>query len=64
MDKYLKPTRFDCEPGSSGADKQFKHWLRTLSNFLSTIKFPTSSSNDAATDDSTGSTTDHKLITY
>ena len=60
MDKYLKPSRFDCEPGSSGADKQFKHWLRTFTNFISNIKLPTTTTT---TDGATATATDHKLIT-
>ena len=40
MDKYLKPARFDCDPNAAGADKQFKHWLATLKNFISNITIP------------------------
>lgn len=34
MEKYLKPNRFDCEPNVPGADKQWRHWLRTFQNFI------------------------------
>ena len=46
MDKYLKPSRFDCNPNATGADKQFKHWLKTFQNFVSTIKFETTTTTD------------------
>ena len=49
MDKYLKPSRFDCDPNAAGADKQFKHWLKTFQNFVSTIKFETAAT--AGTED-------------
>ena len=37
MDKYLKPARFDCDPNAAGADKHFKHWLKTFQNFINAI---------------------------
>ena len=37
MDKYLRPTRFDCDPNTARVDKQWKHWLKTFENFLVTI---------------------------
>lgn len=37
MDKLLKPERFDVEPTSIAADKQWSHWKQTFSNFLSHI---------------------------
>ena len=37
MDKYLRPTRFDCDPNTVGVDKQWKHWLKTSGNFLVAI---------------------------
>ena len=49
MDKYLKPARFSCDPNASGADKQFKHWLRTFQNFIKTIKTATPTSTTAST---------------
>ena len=30
----LKPNRFDVDPNAPGATKLFKHWLKTLENFL------------------------------
>ena len=59
MDKYLKPSRFDCDPNAVGADKQFKHWLATFKNFISTITIPTTTANTAtpaATDGEDGNT--------
>lgn len=38
MDKYLRPERFDVEPTSSSADKQWLHWKKTFINFLSHLK--------------------------
>ena len=49
MDKYLKPARFSCDPNASGADKQFKHWLRTFQNFIKTINTATPTSTTAST---------------
>ena len=37
MDKYLRLTRFDCDPNTVGVDKQWKHWLKTFENFLAAI---------------------------
>ena len=52
MDKYLKPSRFDCDPNAVGADKQFKHWLKTFQNFVDTIKVPTTTTTtDVATNE-------------
>ena len=48
MDKYLKPSRFDCDPNAVGADKQFKHWLQTFQNFVDTIKTPTTATTTGA----------------
>ena len=30
----MKPSRFDVDPNAPGATKLFKHWLKTLENFL------------------------------
>lgn len=38
MDKYLRPERFDVEPTSSSADKEWTHWKKTFENFLSHVK--------------------------
>ncbi|XP_018403046.1 PREDICTED: uncharacterized protein LOC108779970 [Cyphomyrmex costatus] len=35
MDKYLRSERFNVEPTSTSADKQWTHWKRTFLNFLS-----------------------------
>ena len=32
--EILKPNRFDVDPNAPGATKLFKHWLKTLENFL------------------------------
>ena len=66
MDKYLKPSRFDSDPNAVGSDKQFKHWLTTFKNFVSTIKPPTPApTQEAATNDPAGDvpTPDPKLNT-
>jgi hypothetical protein len=33
MEKYLRPERFDVNPNSSTANKEWIHWLKTLENF-------------------------------
>ena len=45
MDRYLKPSRFDCDPNAAGSDKEFKHWLTTFKNFAKSIKLTTTPSN-------------------
>ena len=37
MEKYLRPERFEAEPNSSTAQKQWLHWLKTFENFLESI---------------------------
>ena len=32
--EILKPNRFDVDPNAPGTIKLFKHWLKTLQNFL------------------------------
>ena len=32
--EILKSDRFDVDPNAPGATKLFKHWLKTLENFL------------------------------
>ena len=56
MDKYLKPARFGCDPNASGADKQFKHWLRTFQIFIKTINTATPTSTTATTETTDGDT--------
>ena len=67
MEKYLKPTRFDCDPNAAGSDKQFKHWLTTFKNFVKTIEATPSTSTTTSTDDGTSDasteTVDSKLNT-
>ena len=65
MEKYLKPPRFDCDPNAVGSDKQFKHWLTTFKNFISTINATTRApaTSDSTADASPEATTDTKLIT-
>ena len=38
MDKYLRPERFDADPNMTGADKRYKHWIKTFENFLNSIE--------------------------
>ena len=45
MDKAFKPSRLDLSPDSSSATRQYRHWLRTFENFLSTLKLPESYSS-------------------
>ena len=47
MDKWLKPSRFDCDPSSAGAEKEWKHWERTFQNFIATVDRPASGSQAA-----------------
>ena len=37
MDTFLRPQKFECDPSSTGSDKQWAHWLRTSENFISAI---------------------------
>ena len=37
MERYLQPERFDCSPNSSLSSKQWTHWYKTFSNFLTAI---------------------------
>jgi hypothetical protein len=38
MDKYLRPERFDSNPNSATASKEWAHWFRTFKNFMKTIQ--------------------------
>ena len=40
MDKLLRPSRFDCDPSFTGAEKEWKHWYKTFENCLSTVTDP------------------------
>ena len=57
MEKYLKPTRFDCDPHTVGADKQFKHWLATFKNFITSIQPATAATTTAEDNETTTTTT-------
>ena len=37
MDKHLRPQRFDTEPNSNNAEKEWRHWYRTFINFLNEV---------------------------
>ena len=37
MDKHLRPSRFNAEPNHASSEREWKHWHRTFSNFLTTI---------------------------
>ena len=54
MDKFLKPSRLECDPNAAGADKEFKHWLKTFQNFISTIKPQPQPQTTATTDAAAG----------
>ena len=38
MDSHLKPTRFDSDPSSPTAGKEWTHYKRTLANFIKAIE--------------------------
>ena len=38
MEKYMKPDRFSCDPNSTTASKEWKHWFVTFDNFLKALK--------------------------
>ena len=44
MDKFLRPSRFDCQADDPTAATQWTHWLRTFTNFVDSI--PTSKKVD------------------
>lgn len=37
MDKFLRPERFEADPNSPNAAKEWMHWFKTFQNFLSSI---------------------------
>jgi transposase InsO family protein len=37
MDKFLRPERFDADPASPTATQEWRHWLRTLENFMASV---------------------------
>ena len=61
MDKYLKPTRFDCDPNETGSDKKFKHWLKTFTNFITSINTTVPSTASSADSETTAQPVDTKL---
>ena len=40
MDKYYKPVRLDTDPNSPSAAKEYKHWLKTFENFITSLPAP------------------------
>lgn len=38
MDKFLRPDRFEADPNSASATKEWTHWFKTFENFLHTAK--------------------------
>ena len=38
MDKFLRPDRFEADPNSSGAAREWRHWYQTFKNFLKAIE--------------------------
>ena len=57
MDKYLRPSRFDCDPNASGADKQYKHWLKTFQNFVCTLRVETNQTSAPSQEGASATTT-------
>ena len=47
MDKYLRPSRFELEPSAPGAEKEWKHWLKTFNNFIATMERPSTTDQPA-----------------
>lgn len=37
MERILRPDRFDTDPNSSTATREWKHWFKTFSNYLESI---------------------------
>jgi hypothetical protein len=37
MDKVLKPHRLDIEPDQPNADREWNHWYRTFTNFVTAL---------------------------
>ena len=40
IDKLLKPEKLTADPNSLLADKEYKHWLKTFSNFVASVPPP------------------------
>ena len=41
MDKHLRPSRFNSDPSSIDAEKEWKNWYKTFTNFLATLTLQT-----------------------
>ena len=37
MDKILRPARFDSDPNSANAARDFRHWFKTFTNYLNEL---------------------------
>ena len=37
FNKLFKPAKFNADPNSSAAGKEFKHWLKTFDNFIESV---------------------------
>jgi len=37
MDKVLRPSRLDTDPGSQDASSDWLHWKKTFENFIATL---------------------------
>ena len=48
MDKHLRPTRFETEPNTTNAEKEWRHWYRTFVNFLDVVYPPQQQAAPAA----------------
>ena len=62
MKRYMKLVRLRIDPNTTDADKTYKHWFRTFSNFLESL----STSNTASSSQSSTGTISkfNFLITY
>lgn len=38
MERYLRPDRFDTDPESATAAKEWMHWLKTFTNFIQAVQ--------------------------
>ena len=52
MKRHMKPVRLRIDPNTTDADKTYKHWFRTFSNFLESL----STSNTASSSQSSTGT--------
>ena len=52
MKRYMKLVRLRIDPNTTDADKTYKHWFRTFSNFLESL----STSNTASSSQSSTGT--------